>query len=43
MAIDKSNSKREFEDQANLFSEIGPALPAELEKQRQSMLAAVAS
>jgi phosphoenolpyruvate carboxykinase (GTP) len=41
MAIDKSNSKREFEDQANLFSEIGPALPAELEKQRQSMLAAV--
>ncbi len=43
MAIDKSNSKREFEDQATLFSEIGPALPPELEKQRQSMLAAVAN
>lgn len=41
MAIDKSNSKREFEDQAKLFSEIGSALPAEMEKQRQSMLAAV--
>jgi phosphoenolpyruvate carboxykinase (GTP) len=41
MAVDKSNSKREFEDQASLFSRIGSALPAELEKQRQSMLAAV--
>jgi phosphoenolpyruvate carboxykinase (GTP) len=41
MAIDKSNSKREFEDQASLFTKIGPALPAELESQRQSMLAAV--
>ena len=42
MAIDKSSSKREFEDQANLFSKIGSALPEEMEKQRQSMLAAVA-
>jgi hypothetical protein len=41
MAVDKSNSKREFEDQASLFSRIGSALPAELEEQRQSMLDAV--
>jgi len=38
MSIDPENSIREFEDQANLFNEIGDSLPAELENQRQLML-----
>jgi len=38
MAVDATNSKREFEDQAKLFKSIGSTLPAELEKQRQEML-----
>jgi len=39
MAIDKSNSVREFEDQVKLFKKIGENLPEEMEKQRQAMLA----
>ena len=39
MSIDKQGSAREFEDQAKHFSSFGSALPAELEKQRQAMLA----
>tara|TARA_R110000824_G_scaffold7892_6_gene35908 strand:+ start:19347 stop:21167 length:1821 start_codon:yes stop_codon:yes gene_type:complete len=38
MAIDTQNSIREFEDQANLFNEIGDSLPVEMENQRQAML-----
>ncbi len=38
MSIDPENSIREFEDQANLFNEIGHSLPTELENQRQQML-----
>jgi len=38
MAIDTENSLREFEDQTNLFNEIGDHLPEEMEKQRQMML-----
>jgi phosphoenolpyruvate carboxykinase (GTP) len=41
MAVDKANSKREFEDQATLFASIGPAMPVTLEHQRQAMLASV--
>jgi hypothetical protein len=43
MAVDKANSKREFEDQATLFASIGPAMPVTLEHQRQAMLASVQS
>jgi phosphoenolpyruvate carboxykinase (GTP) len=43
MAVDKANSKREFEDQATLFAGIGPAMPVTLEHQRQAMLALVES
>ena len=43
MAVDKANSKREFEDQATLFASIGPAMPVTLEHQRQAMLALVQS
>jgi len=39
MAIDTENSIREFEDQLNLFNEIGDSLPEEMENQRQAMLA----
>lgn len=38
MAIDTENSLREFEDQTNLFNEIGDSLPEEMERQRQLML-----
>lgn len=38
MAIDSENSIREFEDQINLFNEIGDHLPEEMERQRQMML-----
>lgn len=38
MAIDTENSIREFEDQLNLFNEIGDSLPEEMENQRQVML-----
>jgi len=38
MAIDSENSIREFEDQINLFNEIGDHLPQEMERQRQMML-----
>jgi phosphoenolpyruvate carboxykinase (GTP) len=38
MSIDPENSIREFEDQANLFREIGDSLPEEMENQRQQML-----
>lgn len=38
MSIDTQNSIREFEDQANLFNEIGDSLPEEMENQRQAML-----
>ena len=38
MSIDPENSIREFEDQANLFNEIGDSLPPEMENQRQAML-----
>jgi phosphoenolpyruvate carboxykinase (GTP) len=38
MAIDTENSIREFEDQLNLFNEIGDSLPEEMENQRQAML-----
>ena len=41
MGIDIANSRREFEDQIKLFNEFGAKLPAELEKQRQAMLAEV--
>jgi phosphoenolpyruvate carboxykinase (GTP) len=41
MAIDNGKSAKEFEDQAKLFKKIGAALPEELEKQRQAMLAEV--
>jgi phosphoenolpyruvate carboxykinase (GTP) len=41
MAIDKNNSRREFEDQHRLFCEFGAKLPAELEQIRKDMLAAV--
>ncbi len=41
MSIDQSNSVREFEDQGNLFSEIGEHLPAAMEQQRQAMLSLV--
>lgn len=39
MAIDKPNSVREFDDQSNWFEKIGEQLPAEMETQRQAMLA----
>ncbi|MDR2212624.1 MAG: phosphoenolpyruvate carboxykinase (GTP) [Pseudomonadales bacterium] len=42
MAVDKSNSRREFEDQAKMFNEMGGALPPQLEKIRQEMLASLA-
>ncbi|MAM71011.1 MAG: phosphoenolpyruvate carboxykinase (GTP) [Gammaproteobacteria bacterium] len=38
MSIDTQNSIREFEDQANMFKEIGDSLPEEMENQRQQML-----
>ena len=38
MAIDTDNSIREFEDQVNMFNEVGDSLPAEMENQRQTML-----
>lgn len=38
MGIDTENSIREFEDQLNLFNEIGDSLPEEMENQRQVML-----
>ncbi len=41
MGVDIANSRREFEDQIKLFNEFGAKLPAELEKQRQAMLAEV--
>jgi len=41
MGIDIANSRREFEDQVKLFNEFGSKLPAELENQRQAMLAEV--
>ncbi|HTQ98496.1 MAG TPA: phosphoenolpyruvate carboxykinase (GTP) [Candidatus Acidoferrum sp.] len=41
MKIDIDNSRREFEDQTKLFAEFGSKLPAELEMQRQAMLAEV--
>ncbi|MEI7949562.1 MAG: phosphoenolpyruvate carboxykinase (GTP) [Gammaproteobacteria bacterium] len=41
MSIDIDNSRREFEDQVKLFVEFGDKLPAELEAQRQAMLAGV--
>ncbi len=41
MSIDIDNSRREFEDQVKLFVEFGDKLPAELEAQRQAMLAEV--
>ena len=41
MAIDKNNSRREFEDQHRLFTEFGNKLPAELEQIRQQLLAEV--
>jgi phosphoenolpyruvate carboxykinase (GTP) len=41
MALDKNNSRREFEDQHRLFGEFGAKLPAELEQIRQSLLAEV--
>lgn len=42
MAIDTENSIREFEDQLNLFNEIGDSLPEEMENQRQAMLGLLA-
>jgi len=41
MSVDAENSRREFEDQAKLFTSIGEALPPELEKIRQEMLASL--
>jgi phosphoenolpyruvate carboxykinase (GTP) len=41
MALDKNNSRREFEDQHRLFGEFGSKLPAELEQIRQGLLAEV--
>src|SRR5690606_38240754 len=41
MAIDKDNSRREFEDQQRLFAEFGDKLPARLEDSRQELLKAV--
>ncbi|MDR0780753.1 MAG: phosphoenolpyruvate carboxykinase (GTP) [Pseudomonadales bacterium] len=41
MSVETENSRREFEDQAKLFESVGGALPAELEKIRQDMLASV--
>ena len=41
MSIDIDNSRREFEDQVKLFVEFGDKLPAELEAERQAMLAEV--
>ena len=43
MAVDKDNSRREFEDQHRLFTEFGDKLPSELEQIRQDMLKAVQS
>jgi phosphoenolpyruvate carboxykinase (GTP) len=39
MSVETENSRREFEDQAKLFTSMGSTLPAELEKIRQEMLA----
>jgi phosphoenolpyruvate carboxykinase (GTP) len=41
MSVETENSRREFEDQAKLFTSMGSALPAELEKIRQEMLASL--
>jgi phosphoenolpyruvate carboxykinase (GTP) len=41
MSVETENSRREFEDQAKLFSTMGSTLPAELEKIRQEMLASL--
>jgi Phosphoenolpyruvate carboxykinase (GTP) len=41
MSVDAENSRREFEDQAKLFTSMGEALPPELEKIRQEMLASL--